>query len=69
MDPGETKVGSLIITDDQLVFAEANTLGIYLGCAFDMYSGCSGSEFNFEIDLSSRQQEPISDDVSRFLWP
>ncbi len=57
--PGETWVGGYHFQTYGLPFAEIKFLKIYLGCAFNMETGCSGPEFRFDIDLSNRLQEAI----------
>lgn len=69
ISPGETRVGGYRLETFGLSFDEIKTLRMYLGCAFNMETGCSGDDFLFEIDLSNRLQEATPDFLLQKFQP
>jgi hypothetical protein len=67
--PGETRVGGYRFETYELPFAEIRMLRMYLGCAFNMETGCSGPDFLFKIDLSNRLQEAIPEFLLQKFLP
>ncbi len=67
IEPGETKFGSMRFSTMDFAPSEIKSLYMALGCAFNDIAGCSGPEFNFEIDLSTSAQDPLPETIRKLL--
>jgi len=70
INPNETKIGSLRFTTTDFSPSDIKSLQLTnSGCAFNDIAGCSGPDFEFDIDLSTPANDPLPTEIRDVLSP